>query len=108
VSVLGLEKAGALILIVLGSQAVARWRVSRRERAQSNLPLFDAVVLETALAPRSTDDPATLDALRDIFRQHRRVQDAGALKSALTIYSESLNEAKQATVRRVASHIGLE
>jgi hypothetical protein len=50
VSVLGLEKAGALILIVLGSQAVARWRVSRRERAQSNLPLFDAVVLETALA----------------------------------------------------------
>jgi hypothetical protein len=104
----GLEKAGALILIVLGSQAVARWRVHRRERAQAKLPLFDAIVLEMALAPRSTDDLATLETLRDIFRQHRRVQDAGALKSALALYSEPLNETQQATVRRVTSQMGLE
>ena len=96
----GLERAGALILVVLGSQAVARWRVARRERAQARLPLFDAVLLEAALAPQPPDDLPTLEALRDVFRRHDRVQNAGALAPALVRHYRAQTETQKATTAR--------
>ncbi len=93
-----MEKAGALVLVMLASPFLARWRVARRERARADGPLFDLVRLEAALVARPPDDPATLEVLRAVLRSHNHVRDADALAPELVRLYLALTVPQKATL----------
>ena len=100
-----MERTGGLLVILFGSRAWAKWRTSRRERADLTTPLFDAVLLETVFAPRPKDgdDPNLLEEMRDTLRHLNRrayAEEFWGLHGQLVALYRTLGEAQRATMRR--------
>lgn len=100
-----LERTGGFLLILFGSRLWAKWRTARRERAALTTPLFDAVLLETALAPRvqDGDDADLLEEMRDTFRHLNRrayAEEFWGLHRQLVALYGGLDEPQRATLRR--------
>ena len=100
-----LERTGGLLLVLFGSRVLAKWRVSRRERAGLTTPLFDAVLLEAVFAPRlkDSDDANLLEEMRDTLRHLNRrayAEEFWSLHQQLVTLYGTLGEPQRATMRR--------
>jgi hypothetical protein len=106
-SAAGLEKTGAVVAMLVISQAWARWRVARQARRDLAWPAFDLAALEAALAPRREDgdDPPTLESLRTLCREYRQPGQAESLPAEISHLYSAANATQQATICRALTRL---
>jgi hypothetical protein len=102
-STLNIERAGAIVLLVLLMRLAYRVWVLRRKYFALTAPLADRRVVRDALAPGRNDDRDMLDELRDtILHLNRRAyaEEFVALPAQIVTLYDRVGETQQATLRR--------
>lgn len=100
-----LERTAAVLGIIFGARAWAGWRAAKRQKAALTTPLFDASLLEAALAPRvkDGDDANLLAELRDTFTHLNRrayADEFWNLHTQIAALHSKLGPPQQSTLRR--------
>lgn len=98
-----LERTAAILGIIFAARIWSQYRAAKRQKAALTTVLFDASLLEAALAPRPGDDANLLAELRDTFAHLNRrtyAEDFWNLHTQIAALHSKLGPPQQSTLRR--------